>query len=147
MRDDDNLPPEEITPETGDNYVNAKISFPKGGAMVWGCVISRKRDADGNPMGRAHTNPILDTRIYNVEFDNGDMTKLMTNLIAESMYAQCDPDGNQYLLLDQLIDHQSTDKAVALPDQVVHRNNGRTNRCKTTTGWQLCCQWMVGSTS
>ncbi len=38
--DDDDLPPEEVTPETGDNYVNMEISFPKGGAMVRGRVIS-----------------------------------------------------------------------------------------------------------
>lgn len=145
--DDDDLPPEEVTPETGDNYINTEISFPKGGSMVRGRVISRKRDADGNPMGRAHPNPILDTRVYNVEFDDGDVTELTTNLIAESMYSQCDPDGNQYLLLDQLVDHRSNDRAVALPDQVIHRKDGKAYRRKTTTGWQLCCQWMDGSTS
>ena len=78
--------------------------------MMWGRVISQKRDADGNPMGRAHSNPILDTRVYNVEFDDGNVTELTTNLIAESMYSQCDPDGNQYLLLDQLMDHRSDDQ-------------------------------------
>jgi hypothetical protein len=98
-------------------------------------------------MGRAHSNPILDTRIYNIEFDDGDVTELTTNLIAESIYLQCDPYGNQYLLLDQLIDHRSTDRAVALPDQVVHRKDGKTYRRKMTTGLQLCCQWMDGSTS
>ena len=108
--------------------------------MVRGCVISRKCDTDGNPMGRSHANPILDTRIYNVEFDDGDVTELTTNLITESMYSQCDPNRNQYLLLDQLIDHRSTDRVVALPDQVVHRKDGKAYRRKTMTGWQLCCQ-------
>ncbi len=74
-----------------------------------GCVTAQKRDADGNPKGRANFNPILDTREYTVTFDNGDVTDLTANLIAESMYAQCDPDGNQYVLLDSLIDHQHLD--------------------------------------
>jgi hypothetical protein len=59
-----------------------------------------KRDADGNPKGCANSNSILDTREFTVMFDDGDMTDLTANLIAESMYAQCDPDGNQYVLLD-----------------------------------------------
>jgi hypothetical protein len=47
-----------------------------------------------------------------MEFDNGDETTVNANLIAEAMYVQCDPDGNQYVLLDSLIDHRCLDKAV-----------------------------------
>ena len=58
-----------------------------------------------SPKGRANSNPILDTRKYTVTFDDGDVTNLTANLIAKSMYAQCDPGGNQYVLLDSLQDH------------------------------------------
>ena len=97
--DDHELDPDhgdiEVTPEIGDNYLSAEISIPRGGSMVKGRVKSRKRDADGNPIGRADANPILDTRAYIVEFNDGDEAELNANLIAEAMYAQCDPDGNQ----------------------------------------------------
>jgi hypothetical protein len=69
-----------------------------------GRVTSQKRDKDGNPVKLANTNPILDTREYTFTFDNGDETILNANLIAEAMYAQCNPDGNQYVLLDFIID-------------------------------------------
>jgi hypothetical protein len=138
---------EEVTPETGDNYLNAEISLPKGGTMARGRVAGRKRDANGNPVGRANDNPILDTRVYEVQFDDGDVTELTANMIAQSMYAQCDADGNQYMLLDQLVDHRKDDAAISLTDQTVHRDNGRTYRRKTTAGWQICCQWADGSTS
>jgi hypothetical protein len=59
-----------------------------------GCVTSRKRNKGDNPVGMANANPILDMREYKVTFDNGDETVLNANLIAEAMYAQCDPDGN-----------------------------------------------------
>jgi hypothetical protein len=39
----------EVTPEMGDNYLNAEISVPRGGTLMKGCVTSRKRDKDGNP--------------------------------------------------------------------------------------------------
>ncbi len=70
------------------------------------CVTSRKRDKDGNPVGLASANPILDTREYMFTFNDGDETVLNGNLIAEAMYTQCDPNGNQYVLFDSLIDHR-----------------------------------------
>jgi hypothetical protein len=71
-----------------------------------GRVTSQKRDKDGNPVGLANANLILDTREYTFTFNDGDETVLNANLIAEAMYAQCDLDGNQYVLLDSIIDHR-----------------------------------------
>jgi hypothetical protein len=61
--------------------------------------------------GRANDNPILDTRKYVVQFADGDEIELNANMIAEAIYAQCDPDGNQYVLLEALVDHRRNDKA------------------------------------
>ena len=63
------------------------------------------------------------------------------------MYAQCDPDGNQYLLLADIVDHWRMDNAIKLANQKVIRANGRTYLQRLTAGWQLCCQWIDGSTS
>ncbi len=90
----------------GDNYLSAEISIPCGGTLVKGRVTSRKRDKDSNPIGLANANSILDTCKYTFTFDNGDETVLNANLIAEAMYAQCKPVGNQYVLLDSIIDHR-----------------------------------------
>ena len=76
-----------VTPEVGDNYIGVDLLFPKGGSMTKGHITAQKRDADGNPKGRANPNPILNTREYTVTFDDGDVTDLTANLIAESMYA------------------------------------------------------------
>jgi hypothetical protein len=84
----------KITPEVGDNYVGAKIMLPRRGVMQKGRVTQRMRYPDGHPNGRANVNPVLDSQSYIVEFDDNDQTKLTANLIAESMYAQCDLEGN-----------------------------------------------------
>ena len=72
-------------------------------------------------------------------------------MIAESLYSQCDPDGLEYILLDEIVDHRRTDSAIKLADQKVARANGRTYLRRSTIGWQLCwqlcCQWKDGSTS
>jgi hypothetical protein len=97
----------EVTPELRDNYLSTEISVPCGGTLVKGCITSHKRvREDGNPDGLANANPILDTREYTFTFDNGDETVLNANLIAEAMYVQCNPDRNQYILLDSIIDHR-----------------------------------------
>jgi hypothetical protein len=73
--DDHDLDPDngdlEATPEMGDNYLNTEISVPRGGTLVKVRINSRKRDKDGNPIGLAYANPILNTREYTFTFDNG----------------------------------------------------------------------------
>ena len=83
----------EPMPEVGDLYIGAEILLPRGDQMARGHVVARSRDANGNVMGRSHTIPILDTRMYQVEFAGGEVTELTANVIAESMYAQCDLEG------------------------------------------------------
>ena len=55
-------------PEVGNYYRGAKILLPRGNQMIRGHVLVRSQDANGIVMGRSHTNPILDTRMYQVEF-------------------------------------------------------------------------------
>jgi hypothetical protein len=89
-------------------------------------VSARKRDRDGNPVGLANSNPILDTGSYIINFNDGDQTELTANLIAESLFSKCDPNGNQYVLLDEIIDHCHLPTAIRLADQKVVCANGRT---------------------
>jgi hypothetical protein len=137
----------EITPKIGDNYLSAELMLPKGGVMVKGCMTARKLDWDSNPVGRANDNTILDTRSYIVNFDDGNQTKLTANMIAESLYSQCDPDSNQYVLLEEIADHQCLPAAVKISDQKIVLINGKTYLKHSTVGWQLCCQWKDSSTS
>ena len=88
----------KVTPEWGDQYVNAELLFSRGDKMTRGQVICQKHDADCNLIGRSNKNPILDTHLYEVEFPGGEMTELAPNIIAESMYAHCDADENEYIL-------------------------------------------------
>jgi hypothetical protein len=130
----------EVTPEMGDTYLNTEVSVLQGGTLMKGRVTTQKRDKDSNPVGPANANPILNTLEYMFTFDNGDETVLNANLIAEAMYAQCDPGGNQYVLLDSIIDHRQLDAAIRPSDQKVVGPDGRTHLKHSTIGWQVCCQ-------
>ena len=136
----------DVTPEEGDEYVNAQVLFQKGDGFVTGKVIGRKRDADGSLKGTANANPILDTRKYEVEFPDGEVSEYSANVIAENMWAQCDLEGRQHLLMEEIIDHRRDDTAVAFADRFVEVN-GKQHLRKSTKGWFLCVRWKDGTTS
>ena len=51
----------------GDNYIEA-ILLPKWDERARGHVVAWHCNANGNVTGDAHTNPILDTRMYQLSF-------------------------------------------------------------------------------
>ena len=57
------------------------------------------------------------------------------------------PNGNQYVLLEETVDHQHLPTAIKLSDQKNVCANRKTYLKCSTIGWQLCCQWKEGSTS
>ena len=85
--------------EEGDHYIGTEILLPRGNEMARDHVVAHNHDANGNVMGWACTNLILDTRMYQVEFARGKVTELTKNVIAKSIYAQHNIDGNEYLLI------------------------------------------------
>ena len=100
-------------------------------------MLHQKYDADGNPISRSNQNLILDTHLCEVEFPGGEITELTAIIIAESMYAQCDVDGNDYLLLESSIDHRKDDSALSVEDQNIVVK-GRYILRKSTAGQDIC---------
>ena len=117
-----------------------------GDTVDQGSVRRRKRDVKGNTIGRANSNPILDTRTYEVEFEDGIMSTYSANVIAEIVYAQFDDEGYQYLLFVSILDHNTYGHALPVADKdVVVR--GRSPKLKTTKGWHFCVQCKDGTTT
>ena len=133
-------------PDTYDQYVGAEVLLPKDDQVQTAKVIGRKRESDGTFKGKANHNPILDTRTYEVEFPDGKQAEFSANVIAENMYAQCDTEGNQHLLLDEIVDHKKSEHAVEKADMYIQAGSNRQMR-KTTKGWFLEVRWKDGTTS
>ena len=114
-----------------------------GDTVAQGSVRPRKRDMEVNTIGRANSNPILDTQTYQIEFKDGSMSTYSANVITESMYDQCYEEGKQYLLFGWMLDHKIDGHALSVADQdVVLR--GQSLKRKTTEGWHKCVQWKDG---
>ena len=142
----DNIVEDGDTPGVNDYYIGATVDIKHKGELRNARVVERVRDDNGRFIGEANSNPLLDTRLYLVEFPDGDVTEYTANVISESMIAQCDENGYDVKLLQDIIDHKKDGNAVADADRYFY-NRGRRYPKKTTAGWKLCVEWKGGDTS
>ena len=130
-----------------DPLVNAQVILPHKGSDMMAKVLGRKRNADGNLIGRKHRIPTLDSRVYDVEFLDGERQQISYNLLAEHLFSQMDEEGVQHQLFHEIVDHRKNPKrAVEKADQFFVKN-GKRQKKKTTAGWELEVEWKDGSTS
>jgi hypothetical protein len=135
--------PDDLT----DKYIGTELILGVGlGNERRGRVTKRAKGLYGEEIGRAHTNPLFDTREYVVEFTDGTEENYFANVIAENMFAQVDSEGRQYLLLAEITDHRRNGLAVKASDGFVITRNGNKVPKKTTAGWELLVAWKDGST-
>jgi hypothetical protein len=87
---------------------------------------------------------MLDTSTYEIEFPDGQSDEYTANIIAENMYAQCDAEGNQYDLMESIIDHKTDGHAVDRTDMYI-KHGGNTQVRKTTKSWHLGVEWRDGT--
>ena len=129
-----------------DRYLNMELALPHGDEATpqYAKVTKRLRDTNGIPISTADNNPILDMRMYKVEFMDGTKQSLLANYIAENLFAQVDQDGNRQVLLDEIIDYHTTGKEVKQQDAFITTRTGTKRRHETTIGWELLVQWKDG---
>ena len=110
-------------------------------------VTKRLKDKDRLPIGTASENPILDIRMYEVEYANGYKTAMAANAITSNLFAQVDQDGQRFVLFDEIIDHRTDGTEIKEEDAFIHMANGNKQRRETTKGWEVCIQWKDGSST
>ena len=58
--------------------------------MVMATVKKRALDKDGQVMGKYHENPLMDSRLYEIEYSDGTYNTMLANIIAENLLMQVD---------------------------------------------------------
>ena len=137
------------TPEIGDDtYVNMELALPRNdNGPTFARVTKRLKNAQNEPIGFANENPILDTRVYEVEFTDGYKARLAANAIAMNMFSQVDSEGNRYVLFDSIVDHRVDGTQLNKDNAFISTKNGGRKRIKSTKGWEILVQWKDGTTS
>ena len=105
---------DEFDVNSYDAYLTAQVCLLLEDHYTIGNVKHHKRDKDGNLLGTAQTNPILDTHVYEVEFPDGQVMEYAANVIAENLYAQVDQEGRHQVILDGIVGHRKDGSAVSL---------------------------------
>ena len=98
-----------------DEYIGANIVMPgRDGTEVLCRVKGRKQDANGEGVGQYDPNPILDTRIFQVEHPGGQIEEYATNVIAESLLSNVDEEGYNVGWIEEIIDHHKKENALSV---------------------------------
>ena len=130
-----------------DKFIGAKIRLTEdadhGGNLA--TVKRRVTDQDGKPVGTSHKNPLLDTRLYEVELADGTYDTYTANKIAENIYAQTDDEGREFMLLSDICRHRKDGNAISIANGYTRSRNGDLKPKITTAGWHIKLQWKDGS--
>ncbi len=108
-------------------------------------VVKRKTDALGIPIGTQHPNPLLDTREYEVELEDGTYDSFFANTIAENLWSQCDADGRQFNIIRGIIGHKTDGHAIPVSDGT-YMVGGQERLKRPTAGWKINVEFSDGTT-
>ena len=98
----------EVNTVVYDKYIGARIILDNtvdGGSNI-SIVKSCVTDINVSGVGVANNNPLLDSRDYEIESENGTTDRLCTNKIAENIYPQLDDEGRGIMKFNEIIDHR-----------------------------------------
>ena len=93
------------------------------------------KDEDGRPIDIASYNPILDTKIDEVEYADRYKTEMTANNIASNLFAQVDQYENRLVLFDDIIDHRKYGSEIKRNDAFIHTSNCNKSCRKNTKFW------------
>ena len=102
-----------------DVLINAEVLLDHGDSAALSRVVCRAVDSDGKVIGKWDSNSILNTLVYECEFNDGTIKEYAANVIASNKYEEGDANGFSSLLLRQIIDHKSSGEAIKLEDKYI----------------------------
>ena len=98
-------------------------------------VPKRLNNAEGRPIGVANYNPVLDTRMNEIDYADGYNAILADNIVAKNLFAKFDAEGNWHFLFDDITDRRTDGKEVKQQDSFTTNSRGVRRRRETTVGW------------
>ena len=87
-------------------------------------VTKHWRNANGVSIGKTSDKPIFDTRMYKVEYEDGEKSSLSAKLISEKMFMQIDEEVNRHVLMDKITGPWFDEVVVKSQDAFVHTSSG-----------------------
>ena len=73
-------------------------------------------------------NPILDSRIYEVEYPDRYVVAMAANIIAKNLFTQVDQEGNRFVLIESIINTRTGGTQTLHKDVCIITNSGTKQR-------------------
>ena len=97
-----------------DEHIGQQITIKKSDGLVVVKVVSRYGDDARNLVGKKHTEPQLDTRVYNVKFPDGHFQRYSSNILSEALTESIYPDGYQVGFIKEICGYRADDRTAVL---------------------------------
>ena len=97
-------------------------------------------DNEANLIGVLNTNPILNTRVYKVDYEDGYRQALKANFIAENIFSQVEEQERRHRLLYSVIYVRDNGQKVNEKEVFIISHNGNKTQKHTSRGWDVCIQ-------
>ena len=129
-----------------DTYVDMEIALPRDvEGPKFSKLIKRMLYENVIPIGRQHDDPIIDTRVYGVDYLDVHKASLAANTIAENLFSIVDEDSNRFVIFDDIVDHLVNGIETMQQDAFIMSKNGGKRQSETTKVWEILIQWKYGS--
>jgi hypothetical protein len=128
-----------------DTLINIDVLLPKGEGDALVKVTQCSVDSNGKVIGEFNENPLLNTILYECEFEDGTAKEYTANMIASNIFQEMDADGYSSLFLYYIINHMRSSNDISMEDEFFVTKSGTKRMGKTTVGWKLLVQCTNGS--
>jgi hypothetical protein len=122
-----------------------EVMLPNGNSMAIAKVVRRGVDNEGHLVGTFNNNPLLNTLLYDCEFNDGTTQAYSENTIASNIFMELDADGYSSSLLYEIVDHKSSGEATKMADKYLLTKTGTKQMHQMTQGWKFLVQWANGT--
>ena len=127
-----------------DKFIDVDVVLPNSGDTKLMAKVVKKVKSDDQNKPDTY-NPLKDNSIYEVPFMDGTTEAISANVIAESMITDCDAEGYQYSLFNEISDHWKDGDTLNVADGFHVSKHGNKTPKRTTKGWKLLIEWKDGS--
>jgi hypothetical protein len=144
MLTEDRPEQDDIDNDAYDKYIGAEVMMDVPGEGPKRATVKRRAENLDGPIGNYHRNPMMDTREYELEYDDGTADRYFANVIAENLYSQVDSEGHQFLVIQEITEHHRDSTAIDVADGFTISKNGNKVPKKTTRGWKFLTSMKEG---
>jgi hypothetical protein len=110
-----------------DALINAEVLLSKDDSTAIAHVVRRAVDSNGKAIGKWDENPLLNTLVYECEFNDGTIKE----------YAEGNADGYSSSLLHTIVDHKASGEVIKMADKYIITWNVTRRMRQTTVGWSF----------